>query len=134
MSLSKHADASYPTPSRHALAELARVVGSHSPSRLLKPDTDAAEELHDAARLLADEARGRDPVRAERLLIGLRGAWRALPEVRRLADRQTDAALWDRLTMLCVEEFYAPASYELRIVPPADLPVARGLERRSEVR
>jgi hypothetical protein len=130
--MSFSSDADYPTPSRRALAELARVVGSHPPSRLLRRDTDAAEELHDAARLLADEARGRDPVRAERLLIGLRGAWRALPEVRRLSDGRTGAALWDRLTMLCVEEFYAPATSTLRIGPPADLPVGRGLEERRE--
>jgi hypothetical protein len=65
--------------------------------------------LRAAARRLADEARTADPVRAERLLIALRGAWASLPAVRRLPANGSREALWDRVVRVCVEEFYREA-------------------------
>lgn len=86
---------------------LARVVGTHSLAALPGGSQAAAALLRDAVRLLCNEARATDPVRAERLLIALRPAWRELPGVRRLAD-DARRALWDHVVALCVAEFYAP--------------------------
>lgn len=65
--------------------------------------------FRDAARRLAAEARGHDSVRAERLLIALRSAWLQLPAVQRLTDAVARRSLWDRVVLLCCEEFYSPS-------------------------
>ena len=84
-------------------------MGAHAPEALLAREVTGAERLRAAARLLADEARAANPVRAERLLVALRQAWEELPRVRRGADDDARRALWDRLVLICCEEFYAPA-------------------------
>ena len=64
--------------------------------------------LRRIAQRLAAEARAQDPVRGERLVIRLRRAWRDLPEVHALGEDGRRELLWDRLVLLCCEEFYAP--------------------------
>ena len=88
-----------------ALVELRRVL-TDTPSHLLQGDFAHPEQpLRRVARALADDARARDDVRAELLLIELRHLWRELPEARRLEPR-THEELWDRLVTACIEEFY----------------------------
>lgn len=87
------------------LAELRRVL-SDTPTHVLLGDGAHAEQpLRHAARALAADARARDSVRAERLLIELRRMWRELPEARHLDPKAHDQ-LWERLVTACIEEFY----------------------------
>lgn len=90
------------------LQALSHVLAEYGAERLLghggKGESGAA--FRAAARQLAVESRAEDPVRAERLIIGLRSAWRELPQVRALDDRESSQALWQRLVRLCCEEFY----------------------------
>jgi hypothetical protein len=92
------------------LDALARVLAAYEPERLTGRGTarKADRALRAAARRLAAEARVQDATRAERLLLELRRAWRELPAVRQLPDDGARRALWDRLVLLCCEEFYAP--------------------------
>ena len=89
---------------------LGLVVSVYGADRLAgRGDKRASDRaIRDAARRLAREARERDTVRAERLLISLRSAWKQLPAVQRLSDAVTRRTLWDRVVLLCCEEFYAP--------------------------
>lgn len=89
---------------------LGLVVSVYGADRLTgRGDKRASDRaIRDAARRLACEARQRDAVRAERLLIGLRSAWMQLPAVQRLNDAVARRSLWDRVVLLCCEEFYAP--------------------------
>ena len=100
------------SPGLRALAEALR---SRAAPALLVPGGDPS--LRSAARLLADEARAGDSVRAERLLIALRRVWCRLPEAQAVPDPERDA-LWDRLVLLCCEEFYAGGAG----APPASGP------------
>ena len=86
-------------------AELRRVLSDTPTHVLLAAETSAERPLRHAARALADEARARDAVRAERLLIELRRIWRDIPEARYL-DPRAHEELWDRLVTACIEEFY----------------------------
>ena len=86
-------------------AELRRVLSDTPAHVLLADDGHADQPLRDVARALADDARARDAVRAERLLIDLRRIWRDIPETRYL-DPRAHEELWDRLVTACVEEFY----------------------------
>ncbi|HEX6598402.1 MAG TPA: hypothetical protein VF034_03710 [Gemmatimonadaceae bacterium] len=89
------------------ITELRRVL-SDTPARVLLTDDGHVEQpLRELARVLADHARARDAVRAERLLIDLRRTWHDIPETRHL-DPQTHEQLWDRLVKACIEEFYRP--------------------------
>ena len=101
------------------LEALGLVVSVYGAERLVgrgnKRVSDRA--FRDAARRLADEARARDAVRAERLLIGLRGAWMQLPAVQRLTDAAARRALWDRVVLLCCEEFYSPSGGTIVSLP-----------------
>jgi hypothetical protein len=88
-------------------AELRRVL-SDTPAHLLLADGGHVHQpLRDVARTLANDARARDAVRAERLLIDLRRIWHDIPEMRYL-DPKSHEELWDRLVTACVEEFYRP--------------------------
>jgi hypothetical protein len=102
----RHADnSSHEQPS--GVAELRRVL-SETPARLLLAhDAQVDQPLRHVARALADDARARDAVRAERLLIDLRRIWRDIPETRTL-DPQAHEELWDRLVTACIGEFYRP--------------------------
>ena len=91
------------------LAELRRVLTETPPHVLLGDDARDAQPLRQAARVLANDARSHDAVRAERLLIELRRIWRELPEARHF-DLRTHEQLWSRLVTACVEEFYRPAN------------------------
>ena len=93
------------------MAALERALAAYGTERLggRGDAREADEALRAAAGRLAAEARARDPVRAERLLVALKPAWRALPAVQHAADTDARSDLWDRLVRLCVEEFYAPA-------------------------
>ena len=108
------------------LDAIRRVMAIYGVERLRgRGNARAADRaLRAVARHLAAEARLRDPVRAERLLLELRRAWRELPEVRQLADDGCRRALWDRLVLLCCEEFYAPARSATPTVFPHTTPVA----------
>lgn len=87
------------------LTELRRVL-SETPTHVLLGDGAHDEQpLRHAARALAADARTRDAVRAERLLIELRRMWRDLPEARHLEPKAHDQ-LWERLVTACIEEFY----------------------------
>ena len=86
-------------------AELRRVLSDTPAHVLLADETGAEQPLRQAARVLADEARARDAVRAEHLLIELRRIWRDIPEARYL-DPRAHEELWDRLVTACIEEFY----------------------------
>jgi hypothetical protein len=100
-----------PTADLTGLDALGRVLAAYGPERLLGHG-DARESdraLRAAARRLAAEARVQDPARAERLLIELKRSWPALPSLAELRDPIHRRALWDRVVLLCVEEFYAPA-------------------------
>jgi hypothetical protein len=88
-------------------AELRRVLSDTPAHVLLASDGNVDQPLRDVARALADDARARDAVRAERLLIDLRRIWRDIPETRHL-DPEAHEELWDRLVTACVEEFYRP--------------------------
>jgi hypothetical protein len=88
-------------------AELRRVLSDTPAHVLLTDDGRVDQPLRDVARVLADDARARDAVRAERLLIDLRRIWREIPETRFL-DPKAHEELWDRLVTACVEEFYRP--------------------------
>jgi hypothetical protein len=94
--------------SNTAMAELEQVLERYSPDSLLATDTVGAQALRSAVRVLATEARARDAVRGERLLIAVRCAWRDFPEVRRLAEQGIRDELWQHLVRLCCEEFYGP--------------------------
>ena len=79
---------------------------THTPAHvLLSDESQIGQPLRDVARMLAEEARARDAVRAERLLIELRHMWRDLPEARHLEPRAHEQ-LWQRLVTACIEEFY----------------------------
>lgn len=86
-------------------AELRRVLSDTPAHVLLTSDGRVDQPLRDVARILADDARARDAVRAERLLIDLRRIWSEIPETRYL-DPKDHEELWDRLVTACVEEFY----------------------------
>jgi hypothetical protein len=103
---SSSSGATAPSP---GLCELERALAAFPPETLLVRESAAGDALRAAAHLLAAEARAADPVRAERLLIALRRAWRELPEVESLPGDGARRALWDRFVRLCCEEFYAPA-------------------------
>ena len=90
------------------LLALARALDTRSAVAVPGHQPVDAARLRDAVRILCAEARAADPVRAERLLIRLRAAWREMPEVDRLPDRDARQALWDRVVALCVAEFYEP--------------------------
>jgi hypothetical protein len=107
------------------LAALGHVVAAYGAERLTGAGQRRAADraLRSVARRLAAEARAQDPVRAERLVIALRRAWRDLPAVERLPG-DPRRVLWDRLVLLCCEEFYAPtraAAASVRTVPTAPL-------------
>lgn len=99
-------------PELSGVDALARVLAAYGPERLSgRGETRESDRaLRAAARRLAAEARTRDAVAAERLLIELRRAWRELPQMRGLGDSARRAAIWDRVVGLCCEEFYAPAA------------------------
>lgn len=105
------APATYGPPDISGIEALGLVVSVYGAERLggrgNKRVSDQA--LRDAARRLAAEARARDAVRAERLLIGLRSAWMQLPAVQRVSDAAARRALWDRVVLFCCEEFYSPS-------------------------
>src|SRR3954453_292636 len=84
---------------------LERACGRDPPQSLLANDTVGAQALRSAIRMLATEARARDAVRGERLLIAVRCAWRDFPEVRRLSEEGMRDELWRHLVRLCCEEF-----------------------------
>jgi hypothetical protein len=98
-------------PASPGLSALERALTAYGPETLLKRQSAAEEALRAAARLLASEARAADPVRAERLVVGLRQAWDALPALGRVPADVPRRAVWDRLVLLCCEEFYAPAAH-----------------------
>jgi hypothetical protein len=106
-----------------ALDDVGHVIAAYGPERLLgRGDGRASDRaLRAAARGLAAEARARDAARAERLLLDLKRAWPALPAVQAVPDLAARRALWDRLVLLCCEEFYAPARPG---APSSDAPVA----------
>lgn len=85
------------------------VLSAYGAERLAgRGDRRASDRaLRGAAQRLAAEARARDAVRAECLLIDLRRAWSQLPAVQHLHDAVVKGALWDRVVLLCCEEFYA---------------------------
>jgi hypothetical protein len=99
---------SAPEYSASGLAELRRVLAETPPHVLLADDAQAHQPLRCLARVLADDARARDAVRAERLLIELRRMWRDLPEARHLPP-EAHEQLWQRLVTACIEEFYRSA-------------------------
>lgn len=88
---------------------LATVIVLYGPARLLgRGDKRASDHaLRGAVRRLVEEARQTDAVRGERLLIELRRVFRALPSIQRLPVDGPGGELWDRLVLLCCEEFYA---------------------------
>jgi hypothetical protein len=88
---------------------LATVIALYGPTRLIGRGERRASDhaLRTVVRRLVEEARRTDPVRGERLLIELRRAWRALPAIQRLPVDGPGDELWDRLVLLCCEEFYA---------------------------
>lgn len=88
---------------------LATVITLYGPTRLLGRGERRASDhaLRAAVRHLVEEARQTDTVRVERLLIELRRAWRAMPTIQRLPVDGPGGDLWDRLVLLCCEEFYA---------------------------
>lgn len=92
------------------LEALGIVVSVYGAERLAGRGEKRASDraIRDAARRLAAEARASDAVRAERLLIWLRSTWTQLPAVQRLTDTRARRSLWDRLVLLCCEEFYSP--------------------------
>ena len=94
------------------MARLAQVVAATPSDLLLQSETPPAKALHSAMRDIVVHARQIDPVRAERLIVSLRAAWRQLPEVRALRNEVLRDALWERLLRICIEEFYEhhPAS------------------------
>jgi hypothetical protein len=92
------------------------VLSAYAAERLAgRGDKRASDRaLRNAAKRLAAEARARDAVRAECLLIDLRSAWSQLPAVQRVHDAAVRRDLWDRVVLLCCEEFYAvEAGYPL---------------------
>jgi len=89
------------------IAELRRVLRETPPHEFLNQGAQDERPLRRAARVLADDARARDAVRAERLLIELRRYWRQLPEAR-LLEPEVHDRMWDRLVTACIEEFYGP--------------------------
>lgn len=95
------------SPPGPGLRALTQVLAECGPDRLLASPRDGQVDrrLRDAARLLCDEARARDP-RAEQLLIDLKQFWVTLPTVRALPANEVRDALWRRLVAVCVEEFY----------------------------
>ncbi len=94
--------------SSEGLLALARALDTHAAAAVPGRHPVDTARLRDAVRILCAEARAADPVRAERLLIRLRAAWRKMPEVGRLPDHDTRRALWDRVVALCVAAFYEP--------------------------
>jgi hypothetical protein len=87
---------------------LAAVIALYGPTRLLGRGEKRASDhaLRAAVHQLVEEARQTDTVRVERLLIELRRAWRAMPAIQRLPADGPGGDLWDRLVLLCCEEFY----------------------------
>jgi hypothetical protein len=90
------------------LLALAQALEASPADALVASPSAAATQLRDAVRILCGEARAADPVRAERLLIALRGTWEGLAVVRGIPELAVRRALWERVVALCVEEFYAP--------------------------
>jgi hypothetical protein len=63
------------------------------------------DELRHALGLLAQEAQSRR-LRAEELIIALKGLWRSLPEVQQTTNRTEQNVLLGRLVSMCIEEYY----------------------------
>jgi hypothetical protein len=91
------------------ITTLRRVIANTPTHVLLATDDHPEQPLRVIARAIAEEARAVDAVRAERLLIDLRRAWRDIPEARRL-EPHVHEELWDRLVRTCIEEFYRAGS------------------------
>ena len=94
-------------PAPTGLDALSRVIAAYGPDRLSGRGHARASDraLRDAVRQLTREARARDSVRAERLIIELRESWPHLPGLVR-SGVGARRALWDRVVTLCCKEFY----------------------------
>ena len=112
------ADREVPIPTDvSGLDALRQVLATYNTDRLFGQGElrESDRALRRVVQRLAAEARAEDPARGERLVIGLRRAWRDLPEVRALGEDGRRELLWDRLVQLCCEEFYVTAG---RPTPP----------------
>ena len=88
------------------LGRLAAVVALHPSHTLLVDGTAPSDEFRAAVRDIVIAARQHDAVRVERLIIALRGAWRQMPQIRAMPDTDMRDALWRRLVLLYVKEFF----------------------------
>lgn len=67
---------------------------------------DQTEELRDALHRMAAEARAKS-IRAEQLLIILKGIWGSLPEVRYEPRTQPREKMLQELVTICIDQYYA---------------------------
>ena len=65
-----------------------------------------AARARESVRALCDDAHRRQ-LRAEQLLVAIKGAWHSLPEVEGAARVKPSDSSLDRFITLCIEEFYA---------------------------
>ncbi len=63
-------------------------------------------ELRHAIGLVCREAR-RERLRAEQVIVAVKGTWYSLPEVRELSSGEARADLLDHVVRLTIDEFYA---------------------------
>ena len=68
-------------------------------------DGEHASALQASLLLVATEARARDML-PEHLLVRLKEAWSALPEVRAMRDTNEQTRLLERVVTMCIREYY----------------------------
>jgi hypothetical protein len=93
--------------SAHSLSELAAVFGAHSFDALLDDRSEAFVALRHAVGAVVADARSKDSMPIERLIVMLRAWWRGQATLRRRADEGLREALWNQLLRTCIAEFFS---------------------------
>jgi hypothetical protein len=83
------------------------VLDAFSAEALLEERSAAQAALRLAARGVVNDARARDALRGERLIIALREWWNARRPLRRFDDELLRDALWSKLVGISIREFYS---------------------------
>jgi hypothetical protein len=107
---------------RSSIAALVRSTDEHVATSFLSRSTAVAlwrvlnamrdgwyleKRLRDVARLIAADARSRG-LRAEQMVVALKHEWPTLLERRRVPAEEELGLLAEKLTSLCIHEYYTP--------------------------
>jgi hypothetical protein len=93
--------------SQETAAAVCRALGAYAASGRIERRFE--QRLREAARMLCADARARG-MRAEQMLVALKGEWGALADVRVLRYETTRADVTSRFITLCIDEFYADST------------------------